>query len=83
VAASNIYSSLDVDALLGRVAVDAGAAWDFPSLLPLAQERGGESRLVPTEDRARLLPNTLLALGSSVLFKDKAPCGCTSIGLGA
>ncbi len=41
--------------------------------LTLAQER--ESRLVLTEDRARLLPNPLLALGSSVLFKDKAPCG--------
>jgi hypothetical protein len=60
---------------------DAGAAWDFPSLLPLTQER--ESRLVQTEDRARLLPNTVLALGSSVLFKDKAPCGSASIGLGA
>lgn len=51
------------------------------SLVPLAQER--ESRLGPTEDRARLLPNTLLALGSSVLFRAKAPCGCASIRLGA
>jgi hypothetical protein len=59
---------------------DAGAAWDFPSLLPLTQE--WESRLVQTEDRARLLPNTVLALGSSGLFKDKAPCGCASIRLG-
>ncbi|PMD38560.1 hypothetical protein L207DRAFT_70856 [Hyaloscypha variabilis F] len=47
--------------------------------LALAQER--ESRFVPTEDRARLLPNPLLALGSSVLFKDKAPCGWPSIWL--
>jgi hypothetical protein len=65
--------------MLGRVDADAGAAWDFPP--KLAQER--ESWVVPTQDRARLLTNTLLALGSSGLFKGKAPCGCASIRLGA
>ena len=68
--------------LLGRVAADrCRSSVGFSVVASPDPER--ESRLVQTEDRARLLPNTVLALGSSVLFKDKAPCGSASIGLGA
>lgn len=67
--------------LLGRVAADrCRSSVGFSVVASPGSER--ESKLVQTEDRARLLPNTVLALGSSGLFKDKAPCGCASIRLG-